>query len=143
MRVSFLIVFSLCIFLTGCVQDRVTFFVPDGYVNIDVRVADTLSEQASGLMESSLKDGEGMLFVFPDTAQRAFWMKNVTIPLDIIFVDETKTVNEIKENLPPCERDPCAVYPSLKPARYVVEVPAGFAREHKIIVGSRMTSTVV
>lgn len=130
------------VLLTSCVSNKVTFFTPNGYVNIPVSVADTPAEQAKGLMASDLSADSGMLFVFPDSQIRAFWMKNTTISLDIIFVDEERTVTEVKESLPPCVKDPCQVFPSHKPAMYAVEVNAGFAKAHKIVVGSRMTSTV-
>lgn len=139
-RVLFLIMCAF--FLAGCVTNKVTFFTPDGYVNIPVRVADSPQEQAKGLMASELAADEGMLFVFPDSQVRAFWMKDTKVSLDIIFVDESRTVTEIKEHLPPCVADPCQVFPSKQPAMFAVEVNAGFARAHRVVVGSRMTSTV-
>ena len=35
-----------------------------------------------------MKENQGMLFVFPDERPRSFYMKNTSIPLDIIYIDQ-------------------------------------------------------
>jgi uncharacterized membrane protein (UPF0127 family) len=121
---------------------KVTFYNGEGYINVPVVVADNDDERSNGLMDTQLASGEGMLFVFKDSRTRVFWMKDMLIPLDIIFLDETMTVIEIKENLPACASEPCATYPTNKPAKYVVEVEAGFAKKHNLFPGVRMTTNV-
>ena len=80
------------------------------------------------MMRTELAADHGMLFVFPDTAPRGFWMKNTLIPLDILYFDaEHKLVSE-QLDVPPCKTDPCPVYPSTGPARYVLELSAGTAK---------------
>ncbi|MDP2764119.1 MAG: DUF192 domain-containing protein, partial [Brevundimonas sp.] len=49
-----------------------------------VEIADDDAERQRGLMEREpLPDDRGMLFQFPDVAERAFWMSNTPSSLDI------------------------------------------------------------
>ncbi len=131
------------IFLVSCAPlPKVTFYNGEGYLNVPVLVADDVTERSEGLMGKYLQSGQGMLFVFKDSQQRTFWMKNMLMPLDIIFLDESMTVVEIKANIPPCDNDPCPTFPTNKPAKYVVEVEAGFAKQHNLFPGTRMTTSV-
>jgi uncharacterized protein len=77
------------------------------------------------MMRSTLAADHGMLFVFPDTAARAFWMKNTLIPLDILYFDEDRRLVSMQLDVPPCKADPCPTYPSSAAARYVLELSAG------------------
>ena len=53
-----------------------------------VEVPQTSAEFQQGLMfRTELSDSQGMLFAFPDSARRTFWMKNTRIALDIIFIN--------------------------------------------------------
>ncbi|OOG36433.1 hypothetical protein B0E52_16665 [Rhodanobacter sp. C06] len=79
------------------------------------------------MMRSSLAPDHGMLFVFPDTAPRGFWMKNTLIPLDILYFDAERKLVSAQVDVQPCKADPCPVYPSTGPARYVLELSAGTA----------------
>ncbi|WP_077440273.1 DUF192 domain-containing protein [Rhodanobacter sp. C01] len=77
------------------------------------------------MMRSALAADHGMLFVFPDTAPRAFWMKNTLIPLDILYFDADRRLVSMQLDVPPCKADPCPTYPSNAAARYVLELSAG------------------
>ena len=93
-----------------------------------VEVANTPAEQAHGLMDrTKMTADHGMLFVFQDSEPRTFWMKDTLIPLDILFFDDAHRLVTILQNVPPCKANPCPVYPSGKPARYVLELNAGTA----------------
>jgi uncharacterized membrane protein (UPF0127 family) len=92
----------------------------------DVEIAAEPRAWARGLMfREHLLPGHGMLFVFPDSEPRAFWMKNTKIPLDMLFFDANRKLVSVQREVPPCEADPCPTYPSGGPARYVLEVNGG------------------
>ncbi len=108
-----------------------------------VEVPDDAEEHMRGLMfREHLPWNAGMLFAFNSEESRAFWMKNTLIPLDMIFVDDNSEIVDIIENVPPCEQDPCPVYPSEEPAQYVLEVNAGFVQQNGVQVGDRLVSDV-
>ena len=93
-----------------------------------VEIATTPAQQEHGLMDrTSMPADHGMLFVFADSAPRTFWMKNTLIPLDMLFFDANRRVVAIQADAQPCKADPCQLYPSGVPARYVLELNAGTA----------------
>lgn len=104
-------------------------------VTINVEIADSPSEWQTGLMfRDSLEEGSGMLFVFPDSRVRSFWMKNTLIPLDIIFIDENSIIIDIQQT-EPCKTDPCPSYISNGRAMFALEIRKGFTDTHGIRVG--------
>lgn len=112
---------------------RVTF--PDG-ATIVASVADTDAARARGLMfRDTLPDDEGMLFVFAESRRHAFWMRNVLVPLDMMWLDENRRIVWLVESAPPCVDEPCPIYIPERPASSVIEVPGGFTKRHGIRVG--------
>jgi uncharacterized membrane protein (UPF0127 family) len=94
------------------------------------------ASRAQGLMmRKSLAADHGMLFVFPDTQPRWFWMKNTLVPLDILYFDADRKLVSMQLDVPPCQADPCPSYPSDAPARYVLELSAGTARRIGVEAG--------
>jgi YVTN family beta-propeller protein len=106
-----------------------------------VEVPDDSEESMRGLMfRIHLPWNAGMLFPYSNEEPRTFWMKNTLIPLDMIFVDSSSKIVEIKENVPPCEQEECPTYPSVEPAQYVLEVNAGFVQDKGVKVGDRLVA---
>lgn len=103
--------------------------LPKGPVNlqlVEVELADERAEMKQGLMyRRSLCADCAMIFVFPEDRIRSFWMKNTFIPLDIIFLDGEGRIVTIRKNTKPRQKSP--TYTSTTPARFVVEVNAGYA----------------
>ena len=106
-----------------------------------VEIALTVEEQIRGLQgRASLQPGSGMLFLYPEAALRAFWMKDVLMPLDIVFADGQGRITEVLKHLPPCLGPVarCPSYRSRSPARYVLELSAGQASAHGLRLGDRL-----
>jgi uncharacterized membrane protein (UPF0127 family) len=73
-----------------------------------------------------------MLFVFPDESIRSFWMFKTAIPLDIVYVDaQLRVINSYSAK----PLDPRLLYPSLRPAQYVIEMRAGVVKRWGIEPG--------
>lgn len=95
---------------------------------LDIELATTDNQRSQGLMHRSfMKENCGMLFIFEDADQRAFWMKNTRIPLDIIYIKEDGTVLNIARNAPAFEEN--GITPSKGPAKFVLEINGGMANE--------------
>ena len=106
---------------------------------IDIEIADTDYDTQTGLMyRNSMKDNQGMLFVFPTMRERFFYMKNTKIPLDLIYLDNNKHIVSFQENARPLDE---ASLPSKVPAQYVLEVNAGLAEKWLLEVGDRIEYT--
>ena len=102
-------------------------------IKVSVELACNDEERAKGLMyRESLKQNHGMLFVFPFSRPQSFWMKNTYIPLDMIHISADYKIVGIVENATPHSTISRTVG---KPARYVLEVNAFFARLHGIQPG--------
>lgn len=113
----------------------VTFLNEDGSeaASIRVAVARTDAERNLGLMDvRRLGPDEGMIFLFDEQAPLSFWMANTPLPLDMMFIDEDWRIVRIHTDTQPFSHQS---YPSGVPARYVVEVNAGFSRRHDIREG--------
>ncbi len=105
---------------------------------IELEIAKTPEQQAIGLMyRSCLPENRGMLFPFMLPRYVQFWMKNVEIPLDMIFL-EKGTVRAVFANVPPCKADPCPVYGPSVPVDQVLELPGGRAKELGLKPGDRL-----
>lgn len=129
------VIFLLLFFACTPALPKVIFHTTEN-IPIIVEIADSPEEWAQGLVSREhLAEDAGMLFVFPDEAERTFWMKDTLIPLDLIFVNSEKEIVKIT-TAPPCLDDPCPTYTSNAPAKYVVEVNAGFAERNGIIEGT-------
>ncbi len=112
----------------AAVQRPATPSVTLGGHSFTVELATTPEEQARGLMQrTSMPADHGMLFVFQHDEPRTFWMKDTLIPLDMLFFDARHRLVAIRADAQPCKADPCELYPSDAPARYVLELNAGEA----------------
>jgi uncharacterized protein len=106
---------------------------PEVLASIAIEVADDPIEQSRGLKyRSSMEEYQGMLFVFFREGPQSFWMQDTKISLDILFVNEALQIVHIADNTVPYSEESI---PSRKPARYVVEVLAGFCQRHGIRPG--------
>ncbi|OYW43320.1 hypothetical protein B7Z28_00930 [Candidatus Saccharibacteria bacterium 32-45-3] len=101
------------------------------------RVASTSGELERGLSRvEKLAPNQGMLFVFRKDAPWAIWMKDMKIPIDIIWLDQNKTVVHIVQNAQP-EGYPQEKFIPKSDARYVFEAAAGTVKSREIRVGNK------
>ncbi|HLI17328.1 MAG TPA: DUF192 domain-containing protein [Rhodanobacteraceae bacterium] len=111
-----------------------------GGQTFSVEIAATPAAREHGLMDrTSMPADHGMLFLFPDFEPRTFWMKNTLIPLDILFFDADRRLVTIQADAQPCKANPCKLYPSNAPARYVLELNAGAAAKLGLHKGDVIT----
>lgn len=102
---------------------------------IRAEVVATEKSRERGLMfRKSMRQDQGMLFVFEKEALYNFWMKNTRFPLDIIWIDSQKRIVDIYEYALPC-KDVCKDISPKATALYVLEVNAGLVKKHKIKIG--------
>lgn len=102
-------------------------------VRVSVEVAHTEPLRRRGLMyRRHLARDAGMLFVFPRAERQSFWMRNTFLRLDMIFVDDGRVVGIVEDAAPLTEEERAVEQES----KYVLEVHAGFAREHGLALGT-------
>ncbi|MFQ3293061.1 MAG: uncharacterized membrane protein (UPF0127 family) [Halobacteriales archaeon] len=137
---------ELALVVPPWVQDRgeavVTLIDADSgeqLARVDVEVADTREERYRGLSEhESLAQGEGMLFVFDGATHRTFVMREMDFPIDMIFVGADRRITAIyRTRAPGPNEDGNDIRYSAR-AKYVLEVPRGFANETGLSEGDRI-----
>ena len=90
--------------------------------HFQLELAETPERRVKGLMfRKSLPADGGMLFVWPNTALRLFWMKNTPLSLDILFFNEAGKLVSLHPEAMPFSQDTIS---SILPAKYVVEIHA-------------------
>ncbi|MDX2230614.1 MAG: DUF192 domain-containing protein [Leptolyngbyaceae cyanobacterium bins.349] len=105
---------------------------------IQLEVATTPEQQAMGLMyRPQLEPNRGMLFPFNPPRPVNFWMKNVLINLDMVFLRDGKVI-AIANNVPPCKTEPCPFYGPEGMVDQVIELRGGRAKELGIKSGDRL-----
>ncbi|MEH1864004.1 MAG: DUF192 domain-containing protein [Nostoc sp.] len=108
--------------------------LPNG-TTIQLEVAKTPQQQQMGLMyRPALPDDRGMLFGFASPQPVSFWMKNVPVALDMVFL-QNGVVKYIQSAAPPCASEPCPTYGPNTPIDKVIELRSGRAAELKLKVG--------
>lgn len=113
---------------------RADIITSHGKVPLTLEIAKTPEELKNGLMHRRhLNPNHGMLFIFPTPRKVIFWMKNTFIPLDLIFLDRTKKVQEIYRNAQPHSLE--RIQSQDDSVQYAIEVEAGFAQKNRICIG--------
>ena len=101
----------------------------------NVRLAETDFARQKGLSGvESMAANEGLLMVFGGDGQWGIWMKDMKIPLDIVWLDSNKKVIYIVTDVSPSLGTSETFQPD-NPARYVLEVPAGSVKSGAIKIG--------
>lgn len=105
---------------------------------VTLKVASTNDSKLKGFMNSEGPgDNDGIIFIYEDEDYLRFWMKDVGYPLDILFFD---TEMNLVDNLT-MEQDDSEtpeIHTSARPARFAVELKAGWAKANNIDSKSKL-----
>jgi uncharacterized membrane protein (UPF0127 family) len=145
-RMQHILLMMLAAMLTTACSDKETIedfhdrtvTLPDG-AEIRAEVMTRDQDMMRGMMfRDSFPEGRGMLFIHGSPGKHHYWMYQVKVPLDIIWMDNSGRVVEMSENTPPCKAEKaseCPNYGGNETSVVVLELPAGNARKHGIDVG--------
>lgn len=108
-------------------------------VEVEVEALACASEQAKGLSgRVFLDDKAGMLFVYENSDIRNFWMKDMYIAIDVIWVNNGEVIG-FQESIQPLTAGEVTRFQSPGPADMVLEVSGGFIKENGIEIGQTVT----
>ncbi len=120
-------------------QLPITATIKIGGQLLRLEVASTPQEQATGLMyRSDLPDDRGMIFPMQPPRPAQFWMKNVPVALDMVFLYKGKII-AIVPQAPPCKTQECPVYGTQDLVDHVLELRSGRAKELGLKIGDEAT----
>ena len=111
----------------------------------NAEVASSIWSKTRGLMfRKSLPRGSGLLMDFKGEARPGIWMLFMRFPIDLVFIDKKTRVVDIKENIRPLTFSPRTwrVYYPKRPARYVLEIPAGTVKRTGTGIGHRLSPDI-
>ncbi|HEY3743666.1 MAG TPA: DUF192 domain-containing protein [Bryobacteraceae bacterium] len=116
--------------------------LPDGTVILAESMR-TPQEMMRGMMfRDELKPDRGMLFSHGSPGRYPYWMYQVKIPLDIIWVGADRKIVEISANTPPCPAglaaSKCPRFGGSEDSLFVVELAGGVAAKHGLKVGDML-----
>ena len=108
----------------------------------DLELATTRAARYQGLSDrASIPEDGGMLFVFPDEAERSFVMRRCLVPIDLIYLDaEGRVLNTHQMTVEPYDRPEWQLtsYRSDGKAQYVIELRGGTLDELDLSRGDRV-----
>ncbi len=98
-------------------------------------VAHTEVARSQGLMfRQSMKENNGMLFVFPETGRHSMWMMNTDIPLSVAFLDKKGVILNIADMVPNTK----TAHGSAGEAKYALEMNLGWFAARNVKAGDRV-----
>lgn len=144
--VSSALILALALVAGGCKEDATPAAEPLGAdawfpfkiggVAVKLQVVVRPMEMQQGLMHRTvLGDDEGMLFVYPEPSGRSFWMRNVTIPLDIGFFSPDGVLREVQA-MNPLDENRVTSYSS--DIQFAVEMNQGWYRANGVKPGAKL-----
>ncbi len=103
-----------------------------GGQSVRAEVAAIDETRQKGLMyREKMAKNDGMLFVFPDIAYHAMWMRNTPLPLAVAFMDQAGKIVSIHEMQPHTETS----HQAAGPARYALEMNSQWFAKNNIKTG--------
>jgi uncharacterized membrane protein (UPF0127 family) len=108
-------------------------------IRAEVEMTD-LDMQKGMMFRDSLPRGRGMLFIHQTPGLYPYWMFQVKIPLDMIWMDASHRIVEISPDTPPCttKASLCANYGGHQTAQFVLELGGGEAHRLGLSLGQTL-----
>ena len=103
-------------------------------------IAGSQKEKEIGLSETkSLPEDQGMLFPFEKPDYYSFWMKNMKIPIDIIYINKDEIVTIHRNVQPPTnQNESLIIYTPDGPSDKVLEIIGGLSEKYSFKKGDKV-----
>ena len=113
---------------------------PNG-VALQGEIADTPEKLLFGLAFREVLPPDGaLLLIFEESGPHTVWTKAFQMPVDLIWVDESKQVVHLVHEAQPCDEPKCPRFgPPPQNARYIIETSAGFIRRADVQIGQKLS----
>jgi len=96
--------------------------------------------QKGMMFRDSLARGHGMLFIHDKPGLYPYWMYQVEIPLDMLWMDASRHIVEISAGTPPCKTkaSQCPNYGGHQQSQFVLELGGGEAQRLGLHLGDML-----
>jgi len=106
---------------------------------LNVRVADTEQKRYTGLSNTkNLSDNEGMLFIHDTEGEQAYVMRDMSFPIDIIFINSNGEITKIHHAETESEDSSPTLYRGT--GKYVLETKYNYTKQNHIHEGDKIIS---
>ncbi len=114
--------------------------LPNGAIIRAEQLVETEQIRRGMRYRDDLPANRGLLFIHGQPGFYSYWMYQVKVPLDIVWLDRQKRVVEVVHNAAPCPGPPeeCRSYGGQFEASYVLELRAGVARASGLQPGAQV-----
>ena len=127
-----LLVVGAAVFLIlSQLRPTTTLYLSDGVFDAHIALTQAAREKGLGGV-ASLGPRDAMILVFPSDDTWKIWMKDMQVPIDIVWLNKDKKVVYSVSNISPDNTDTFTPDAS---ARYVVELSAGTVASRNIKTG--------
>jgi len=126
--------------LSSLLQSKTSLAIGDGVFQAQVALTESARQKGLAGVESLAAD-DAMILAYPTDGLWQIWMKDMKIPIDIVWVDKDKKIVYIVKNVPPEGGESTRFKPD-SPARYIIELPAGTVDNLNITVGRSAIFTI-
>lgn len=145
---SFFLVGFLSLILSGLIifnnQKNTNFKTIDiAGQQIKLRLAKTPSEQQLGLgYVKKLPENEGMLFIYDNYVMPSYWMKDMQMSIDIIWIKDNMVMGYERDLQPQDSNINLPTYSPKTFINYVLEVNSGFVDKYSLKIGDIVNITL-
>ncbi|MFZ2126140.1 MAG: DUF192 domain-containing protein [Candidatus Microsaccharimonas sp.] len=123
-------------FMVSTFRPMVSVEIGSGVFNLVIAKDDP--SRVTGLSGvDKLNPNDGLLMAFASDYTWEIWMKDMKVPIDILWLDSSKEIIYIVKNVGP-ELSTSKIFRPNTKARYVIELPAGSANNYGISVGEKL-----
>lgn len=142
-NIALFFILTLLLFLSGCRKHENRREITVAGNEISVYLARTPGERIRGLAgKEKIGENEGMLFIFPNTKKRSFWMMGCKYSLDLAYINRNGIIREIVtmgREKPGTPVSKMKRYPSKSDEiKYALEMRAGWFKKHGVEPGTRI-----
>ncbi len=103
-----------------------------------IEIADSSEERMQGLSgRKEIPNDYGMLFIFPEKGSYGFWMKDMLVAIDILWLSDDGVIIGSESAVSP-DTYPKTFHPP-QPVRFVLEIRGGLAKEKGWEVGTHLS----
>src|SRR5688572_26131566 len=114
--------------------------LPGGQEILAKVMMDPVDMMRGMMFQDYLAPDRGMLFIHGGAGKFPYYMYQVRIPLDIIWLDASRNIVEISANTPPCKTNAaaCPTYGGTQTALFVLELAGGMAAKYGLRLGQTL-----
>lgn len=135
--VILILIVSAVSYIAATFQPKTEVQLGNGVYHL--KIANTAATREKGLSGvKELQPNAGLLMIYEEDGFHQIWMKDMLIPIDIVWLDANKKVVHMVTDTSP-DQSTKVIFTPRKQARYIIELQSGSIRQQNIRLGQEAT----